>query len=27
MRDLLVPVGIGLELAHAKLLKVIAYAK
>ncbi len=27
MRDLLVPAGIELELAHAKLLKAIAYAK
>ncbi len=27
MRDLLVPTGIELELAHAKLLKAIAYAK
>ena len=27
LRDLLVPAGIDLELAHAKLLKAIAYAK
>jgi transposase len=27
LRDLLVPAGIELELAHAKLLKAIAYAK